>query len=382
MDAAILDKRDLHLNGLVIPIIEYGDPSVLTKVPFVSVVMITYNHENYIGKAIEHVARQETSFPIELIIGEDCSTDRTRQVAFEYQKRYPDLIRIITSEKNVGMRKNGLRTYEAARGKYIAFCEGDDYWHDPEKLQRQVDYLESHPECGMVYTNADAYHVLSRKWTRMAMPHRPELCDSDDPYLQQLTGARIIWPLTVCLRKALLDQITRECPEVTDVSLPMGDTPRLLEVARRSAIHYMPISTATRNLLPESATNFQHIARKAQFIARCAKVTLHYLEKYPLAERYDRQVRRWVYLRELMYAYLCRDADRARIAFAVLKEKSIPVSLRYRLYYIGALNPVMRVLIQGYFAMISAAVAVRNRLMPKSQKRNEDIRNTDHQRTL
>ena len=86
-NTAILNKYDLHLNGLLIPSIEYGDPRVLSKEPLISVAMITYNHEDYIGQAIEHVAKQETSFPIELIIGEDCSTDRTRQLVFEYQKK-------------------------------------------------------------------------------------------------------------------------------------------------------------------------------------------------------------------------------------------------------------------------------------------------------
>jgi glycosyltransferase involved in cell wall biosynthesis len=343
---------------------EWSDDVQLCPRPRVSVVMLTYAHEVYLAKAIEGVLAQRTDFNIELIIGEDCSPDKTLEIAMRYQKEHPETIRVISDEKNAGARQNVYRCERLCRGKYIAYCEGDDYWHDPEKLQRQVDYLEGHPECGMVYTNADAYHVLSRQWIRMAMPHQPELCDIDDPYLQQLTGARIIWPLTACLRKALLDQITRDCPEVTDVSFPMGDTPRFLEVARRSIIHYMPISTATRNLLLESATNFLNVARKAQFIARCAKVTLHYLEKYPLAERYDRQVRRWVYLRELEYAYLCRDADRARKAFAALKVKQIPVPLRHRLYRIGAVKPMIRILIKVFFGAVSTLVMVRNTLLP------------------
>jgi glycosyltransferase involved in cell wall biosynthesis len=357
-------EYSLGLNGEAVPCVEYSYPEAAASTPLVSVAMITYNHETYIGQAIEGVARQQRTFPVELIIGEDCSTDGTRALVFRYQQKYPELIRVITSENNVGMRKNGLRTYAAARGKYIAYCEGDDCWHDPGKLQRQVDYLEEHSECGMVYTNADAYHVLSGQRTRMAMPHRPELCNSDDPYLQQLTGARIIWPLTVCLRKAVLDQVTRECPEITDTSLPMGDTPRFLEMARRTVIHYMPIATATHNLLPESATQFRDIARKAQFIARCSQVTLHYLDKYPVPERYDRQIRRWIYLRELEYAFLCRDADRARRALAALKEKKIRAPLRYRLYYVGAVTPLLYILIRGHFAAMSVAVAVRHALLP------------------
>lgn len=358
----------MDLNGRMVPCMEYSSPEVMAQIPLVSVGMITYNHEKYIGRAIEGVVLQQRPFPVELIIGEDCSTDKTREIVFQYQQRHPDLIRMITSEKNVGMRTNGLRTYAAARGKYLAFCEGDDYWHDPEKLQRQVDYLEGHPECGMVYTNADSYHVLSGRRTPMAMPHRPELCDRDDMYLEQLTGARIIWPLTVCLRRDLLEQITRECPEIRDETYPMGDTTRFLEIARRSAVHYMPISTATRNLLPESATQSQNIARKAAFIARCAKVTLHYLEKYPVEDRYDRQVRRWVYLRELEYAYLCRDADRARTAEKAMEERGIPVPFQYRLYYWGALNRVGNAAVKTMLGSVRAAARMHGIVRRKEKQ--------------
>src|ERR1700690_2758382 len=112
------------------------------KEPLVSVKMITYNHAPYITRAIEGVLQQKTTFPFELIIGEDCSTDGTREIVFAYQKKYPDIIRVITSDKNVGMNINGLRTIKAGKGKYIALCEGDDYWHNPEKLQKKVDFLK------------------------------------------------------------------------------------------------------------------------------------------------------------------------------------------------------------------------------------------------
>ena len=137
-----------------IPCQEISDPAVLSKNPLVSVKMITYNHEPYIAQAIDGVLMQETDFPIELIIGEDCSTDRTREIVLEYQKKHPDIIRVITSDKNVGMHKNAHRTEKACRGKYIAFCEGDDYWIDPLKLQHHVEFLKKNQDYGMVHTDA------------------------------------------------------------------------------------------------------------------------------------------------------------------------------------------------------------------------------------
>ena len=126
--------------------------------PLVSIKMITYNHAPFIAQAIEGVLQQKTNFPFELVIGEDCSTDGTRALVFEYQKKYPDIIRVVTSDENVGMKKNGLRVLAACLGKYIAFCEGDDYWHNLDKLQKQADYLDSHPECGLVFTDYDFYY--------------------------------------------------------------------------------------------------------------------------------------------------------------------------------------------------------------------------------
>ena len=108
----------------------------------VSVLMITYNHEAFISQAIEGVLMQKTSFQIELIIGEDFSTDNTRKICQEYQKIYPDRIKLLLPGTNLGMMQNFKSTLEASVGKYIALCEGDDYWTDPLKLQKQVEFLE------------------------------------------------------------------------------------------------------------------------------------------------------------------------------------------------------------------------------------------------
>lgn len=113
----------------------------------VSVCCISYNHENYLAEAIESVLMQQTEFDVELVIGEDCSTDNTRQIALDYQNRYPDRIRVLLAPHNLGVMKNLMATMDACTGTYIAFLEGDDYWTDPHKLQRQVEALQAHPEC-------------------------------------------------------------------------------------------------------------------------------------------------------------------------------------------------------------------------------------------
>lgn len=124
--------------------------SIIKNNMTVSVYMVTYNHEKYIAQAIEGVLIQKTSFPIELIIGEDCSTDRTRTICEEYASKH-SLIKLLLSEKNMGAMANFIRTLSACGGKYIAFCEGDDYWTDPYKLQKQVDFLEANPEYALCF---------------------------------------------------------------------------------------------------------------------------------------------------------------------------------------------------------------------------------------
>ena len=134
-----------------------------TETPLVSVRMSTYNHEKFIAQAIEGVLMQKTEFPFELIIGEDCSTDRTREIVVDYANRYPEIIKPILHEKNVGSKLNGRACKAACRGKYIAICEGDDYWIDPLKLQKQVDFMESHPDFSMCFHRAKIVDVQGKE---------------------------------------------------------------------------------------------------------------------------------------------------------------------------------------------------------------------------
>lgn len=114
--------------------------------PKLSVLFITYNHEPYLAQSLDAVLSQKTDFDFEVVVGEDCSTDNTRAILTEYQKRYPDKIRLLFREKNFGRpTQNVYETGMECKGDYIAFLEGDDYWTDDTKLQKQVDFLEHNP---------------------------------------------------------------------------------------------------------------------------------------------------------------------------------------------------------------------------------------------
>jgi glycosyltransferase involved in cell wall biosynthesis len=124
----------------------------------VSVAMITYNHGPFVAQAIESILMQETTFDYEVVIGEDCSTDHTRDIVIDFKNRFPDKITLLLNETNLGMEENFAKTLRACKGEYIAILEGDDYWTSAQKLQKQVSFLESHPECATCFHNVRMFH--------------------------------------------------------------------------------------------------------------------------------------------------------------------------------------------------------------------------------
>jgi glycosyltransferase involved in cell wall biosynthesis len=162
--------------------------------PLLSVCLITYNHETYIRQAIEGVLMQQVNFPWEFIIAEDCSPDNTRAILLEYKAKYPELIHLILQEKNVGPGRNFIDLLSAANGKYIAYFEGDDYWTDPLKLQKQVDFLETHPEYSICCHRSQA---LQADTGIMALLPKQGKTDSD---ITDLLRYNFILSLTIVFR--------------------------------------------------------------------------------------------------------------------------------------------------------------------------------------
>lgn len=131
--------------------------------PKISVVMITYGHENYIREAIEGVLIQEGNFELELIIANDCSPDATDEIISEILCTHPKagIIRYFKHENNIGMMSNFIFALQQAKGKYIALCEGDDYWIDINKLNKQVTFLESNPQYVLSFHNAKVLNITN-----------------------------------------------------------------------------------------------------------------------------------------------------------------------------------------------------------------------------
>ena len=145
--------------------------------PLVSICTTTYCHEKYLNQTLQGFLNQETDFPFEILIHDDASPDGTEGIIREWASRYPEIILPLYETVNQYSQNipiNETFNFPRARGKYIALCEGDDYWTDPKKLQSQVDYLEGHPECTFCFTNGLIRDENGERPDRVFVPYYPE----------------------------------------------------------------------------------------------------------------------------------------------------------------------------------------------------------------
>lgn len=330
-----------------IPCEEISDANALVKEPVVSACMITYNHVPYIAQAIEGVLQQKTNFPFELIIGEDCSTDATRDIVLEYQKKYPNIIRVITSDHNVGATKNSYRIEQACRGKYIAYCEGDDYWHYPKKLQKQIEFLETHPDYGLVHSgtkvcNVETGHTIERPYRFLKT--KTQIFDNDNGslFLKILARTYPITTCSVCVRKELLDYVVESDPAVFESDrFMLGDAPRWLELSRLTKFKYIDEPLATYSLLPESASNSKDIRKRMKFKFSCLDMRLYYADKYGCTDKLPKCCWNHYTYPLLSYSYDYQDVEMA----VMVKGKRKHLPFEQRLLYWGSVDPVIHLLL-------------------------------------
>lgn len=258
----ILRGEPIQLKAPIeqIPCIETSDAEKLCKHPVVSVNMITYNHEPYIRQAIEGVMMQQTDFEFELIIGEDASQDKTREICFEYQKKYPDKIRVLWSEENVNhLGGNSRRVRAHSRGEFIALCEGDDYWTDPLKLQKQVDIMRANPDVGLCFCQSNMYNESTKLLKGPDETVYPfGKIKGDDFFELSLLGtcknrfklgATHIMTLTMLFRMS----VWKECCEKYEIfnwRLALGDRTLWVALSSISNVYYLQdiVSTYRRHL--------------------------------------------------------------------------------------------------------------------------------------
>jgi glycosyltransferase involved in cell wall biosynthesis len=203
----------------------------------VAVYMITYNHESYISQAIESIINQKTNFDFKLFIGEDCSTDRTREICLKYKVTYPQLIELILQEENIGAKANAMLTFDACfnYGDYVALCEGDDYWTDPYKLQKQVDFLEANPDFAICF-----HPVFELTENNSFSRETFNTSEKEEVYtIEDLARGNFIHTPSVVFRNGLLPDL----PTWFKI-IPVGDYPMHMLNAKKGKIKYLPDTMA------------------------------------------------------------------------------------------------------------------------------------------
>jgi glycosyltransferase involved in cell wall biosynthesis len=198
---------------LGIPAQEISDSESLCPQPLVSVLMMTCNHSQYIEQAVESVMVQQCGFDFEVLIGEDYSADNTRAACEVLQRKYPEKIRLIVADRNVGITGNFLRLVSRARGKYCAFLEGDDYWTAADKLQKQVDLMEAHQEyawCGAGAANRIFWAEKKPSYTIEDVLSRYLIHTSTVMFRTGLLSAYPRFPDRVCWESMLMGYLTEQ----------------------------------------------------------------------------------------------------------------------------------------------------------------------------
>jgi len=153
--------------------------------PLVSVLITTYNQDRFITETIDGALMQKTDFLYEIVVGDDCSTDNTRNILANYITNYPDKVRVLLHPHNLGPldspgKNNFVVTFNACRGKYIAMLEGDDYWTDPLKLQKQVDFLEKNPDFAICFHNMLIMNTANPQMNRLSNIRQKEVTTIED----------------------------------------------------------------------------------------------------------------------------------------------------------------------------------------------------------
>lgn len=206
----------------------------MSKDLMVTIECVTYNHEKFIGEAIESFLMQKTNFPVEILIYDDASTDRTADIIRGYERKFPDIIKPIYQTVNQYSKGVYVENFNLDRvqGKYIATCEGDDYWTDPYKLQKQVDYMEKHPECSMCVHAAARVSSLKKKVISNVRPIRESRVLSIEEIIEG-GGDFLATNSIIYSREKVL-----KLPEFY-YNAPVGDYPLVIHGALKGTVYYM-----------------------------------------------------------------------------------------------------------------------------------------------
>ena len=232
--------------------------------PFlVSVYICVYNHKKYIRRCLDSIISQETDFPYEIIVKDDCSTDGTQAILKEYQLRYPDLIRLILLEENYFSKGKSSIAFQKEKkkkkGKYFAICEGDDYWTDNKKLQKQIDILERNPDCFGCCSNQIVVQENEEPWPHQyqLLFHETQDVKHDKSYLDHY--CKFSHTASLVLRSSLFDDMTEEAKAEYSELAVNGDIKQSALVAAHGSMYHIAQNLACYRFVPKGNSSWSSL---------------------------------------------------------------------------------------------------------------------------
>lgn len=285
-----------------------------------SIVCITYNHEDYICETLDSLLSQQTTFSFEIIIGEDCSTDSTLKIITEYQTKYKNIITIVKSEDNVGMMNNFIRTIKSSKGEYLALCEGDDYWTNNQKLQKQVDFMNSHKEYTMCFHNSEIFNNDTQK----TIEYFPDINNERDFSIIDFIDVNYASTPSVLYRKHNI-----KFPENFN-TFKLGDWPLHMIFADKGKVKYFPDIMAKYRVHTQGVWSAESEIKKNRYTMIMMEEMNKYFE-YKYNTIYEVAILR--YITQEIYFYL--DLNKVKEAYNIYKNSSkiynINLKLRVRI---------------------------------------------------
>lgn len=285
--------------------------------PLVSVIVCSYNRADLISTTLNSILHQNCDFPFELIIGDDRSTDDVRLILIDFQRRYPDKIKLLLHDENFGPGANWASCFKLCKGKYIAGCDNDDFWNNPEKLKIQVDFMEQNPDVGMVHTD---YRLIAKNHGI-----EKDIVIHDKTYPEPFISSVFYGKFLCCHSSALYrkDVIDRyiKIDDYIALQFPLYDWSTWTLLAKFTRFHCLPLFTTTTSQTNGSVTRpIEYNTVIDRF--KKEKIMYAYLcERFPNDLKFrDKVYDFYVYSILLNMAYEKKDYHTAKLYASRMKE--------------------------------------------------------------
>lgn len=293
----------------------------------ISVIVATYNQEETIGRTLDSILMQRCHLPIEIVVGEDCSTDSTRAICESYSQRYPQVVRLMPKAPNKGMIRNYYDCLLACRGKYIADCAGDDFWTDPEKLEKESRIMENNPTVTLVHTNWRFYNEETGKTTDNTYRPFPAPLINGKEILEAVitqTKAPVVHTCTALYRADTILERYHKDPELfNDPEKGCEDLQLVCELADNGTIAYLPDFTLNYSVGHPSVSQQPDEKKQFRFVKRTASLSMLLSKKYGIDTPRTRQFFANKVFALLMHAFRCGDKALRDEATELLKEWNV-----------------------------------------------------------